>query len=304
MHRFASRAFRALPFVAGLGLLFAAPATAHETQTVDLEFAAMAGDRPVSCGQPITGLGTTDQTAQLRDLRFFVSDVALVRPNGSAVPVKLRSNSSSRVTRDGGAVTLIDLENGSGSCAEEGTRATNAFVRGTAPHDKYVGVRWTVGVPSALNHTDAPAAPAPLNLAAMAWSWQVGRKFVKIEVTDPAGAAGTWSDNTFFVHIGSTGCTGNPATGQTARCTAPNRASVRLKRFDPSRQRVAVDLEALLAGNDVTVNRSDAPGCMSEATDPECGWVFRHLGIGWKADGTGNGLSPANQQSVFRAISR
>ena len=110
-------------------------------------------------------------------------------------------------------MTLIDLENGTGACAEEGTGATNASVRGTAPHRRYVGVRFTVGVPSALNHTDAPGAPAPLNFAAMAWSWQFGRKFMKIEVTDPAGAAGTWSENTFFVHLGSTGCIGQPRDG-------------------------------------------------------------------------------------------
>lgn len=274
----------------GMALLAAAPAAAKD-QKVDITFAAMAGDEPVACGTPIEGLGSTAQAAQLQDLRFFVSEVKLITRGGSFVPVKLAKNSAFRVTRDGIGVTLIDLENGTGSCAVDGTPATNAVVRGTVPEGKYVGVRWTVGVPFELNHTDAPAMPAPLNSAAMAWSWQGGRKFTKIEFADPGGATGTWPAKTFFVHLGSAGCTGNPATGQTVSCAASNRAAVRLKRFNPAKQLVAVDVKALLAGNDITVNGGNAPGCMSGPTDPECAGVFAAFGLKGK-------------QTVFKAISR
>ncbi len=244
------------------------------------------------------------QPAQLADLRLYVSDVKLVRANGRAVAVKLAANSAYRVSRGAARVTLIDLEDGSGSCME-GTKGMNASVRGTVPRGRYVGVRWTVGVPFALNHTDVPAAPAPLNSAAMAWSWQSGRKFAKIELADPGGETGTWASKMFMVHLGSTGCTGNPASGETVKCSAANRSAISLRRFDPKRQRVAVDLNALVAGNDITVNRADAPGCMSEPTDPECGGVFKALGIGWRADGSGSGASPSgSRQTVFRAIAR
>ncbi|WP_354701674.1 hypothetical protein DSM112329_02000 [Paraconexibacter sp. AEG42_29] len=341
MHRHALPT-RALAAAAGLSLAVVAPAiaVAHSghakkkpaprTQKVDIAFGAVAGTQPVACGTPIAGLGTTNQAAQLRDLRFFVSDVRLVKASGFEVPVKL-TPSAFQVTRRGGAVTLIDLENGTGACAEDGNAALNPSVRGTVPAGRYTGVRWTVGVPFALNHTDVAAAPAPLNSTAMGWSWQVGRKFTKIEVTDPAGggaaaaamhmrqhggmpaapgapaapaAPGAWQAGTFFVHLGSVGCSGNPATGQTVRCTTPNRAHVRLGSFNPARQRVAVDVKALLAGNDITVNRANAPGCMSGPKDPECGGVFRSLGVSWKADGTGTGASPAARQTVFRAIGR
>jgi uncharacterized repeat protein (TIGR04052 family) len=295
----------ALGVALGAITCLAAPAGAHETQKVDIRFAAFAGDQPVGCGLAIEGLGTTQQAAQLADLRFFVSDVKLVRSDGRAVAVKLAKNSQFRVTVGKSAVTLIDLENGTGSCAQEGTKATNDVVRGTVPHAKYVGVRWTVGVPFDVNHTDAPASPAPLNSAAMAWSWQGGRKYTKIEVTDPGGATGSWVAKTFFVHLGSAGCTGNPATGQTVSCRNANRPAVRLKRFDPAKQRIAVDLKTMLAGSDITRNGAGAPGCMSGATDPECGGVFGAFGIDWKADGSGTGASPtATQQSVFRAIAK
>lgn len=321
MHRFPLPA-RAFAAATGLSLAIAAPTLAHgdhgktmttppattksakakaKTQKVDIAFAAVAGDQPVRCNAPITGLGTTSQTAQLRDLRFYVSGVRLVKASGFEVPVTL-TPSAFQVTRPGGAVALIDLEDGKGACAEDGTPAVNASVRGTVPAGRYTGVRWTVGVPFALNHTDLAAAPAPLNSTALGWSWQVGRKFTKIEVSDPAG--GAWQTGTFFVHVGSVGCTGNPATGRAARCTTPNRANIRLRSFDPARQRIAVDVRSLLAGNDITVNRANSPGCMSGPTDPECMGVFRSLGIAWRADGKGSGRSPVSKQTVFRTLGR
>lgn len=325
MHRLAPTAVRALTAAAGLALLTAgsAGAATKRTQSVDIAFAALAGNSPVSCTTPLEGLGTTGQAAQLTDLRFFVSDVKLLTRSGRAVPVTLTPNAF-RVNRTAGAVTLIDLENGKGGCSAEGTAATNDRIRGTVPKGTYTGVRWTIGVPFGLNHTDVPAAPAPLNLAAMGWSWQVGRKFTKIEISDTAVTTGgggmhmgrqhggmgtsptmgTWSTPTFYVHLGSTGCSGNPATGQTVRCTTPNRANMRLTSFNPRTQKIAIDLKALFAGNDVTRNTSGAPGCMSEATDPECAGIFRSLGIGWRADGAGNGLSPTTRQTAFRAIAR
>ncbi len=194
------------------------------------------------------------------DLRFFVSDVKLIRRGGKA-----------RAAQAGEELGLPRHPRGRRRDADRpgerhrrvrrsGTPGTNAVVRGTVPAGTYVGVRWTVGVPFALNHTDAPAMPAPLNSAAMAWSWQGGRKFTSIEFTDPGGATGSWTAKTFFVHLGSAGCTGNPATGQTVSCKASNRAAVRLKRFDPARQQVAVDVKALLAGNDITVNKARRAG--------------------------------------------
>lgn len=276
------------------------------SQRVAIEFAAVAGATPVACDRPIGGLGTTARDARLTDLRFFVSDVRLLRRDGRAVAVRLAADNAFRVTRGKAAVTLIDLENGRGGCAD-GTRATNAFVRGTVPRGRYVGARWSVGVPFALNHGDATTAPAPLDSAAMAWSWQVGRKFTKIEVSDPGGGA-PWAASTFFVHLGSTGCSGNPATGETVRCASSNRPDVTLRRFDPSRQRVAVDLKALLAGVDVTVNGGGAGGCMAGPTDPECAPIFRAFGLtpprggGMEMGGMGASAAAAPRQTVFRAI--
>jgi uncharacterized repeat protein (TIGR04052 family) len=305
MHHLASRGLLA---AAALSLLAAAPAGAatptKKTQKVDIAFAAVAGRTPVACGTAIAGLGTSGTSAQLKDLRFYVTDVRLTRARGAAVPVTLAKNGAFSVRGKEGAVTLIDLEDGTGACAEDGTKATNAHVRGTVPAGRYTGVRWTVGVPAALNHTDLVAAPAPLNLAAMGWSWQVGRKFLKVETADPS----------FMVHVGSTGCTGNPAKGA-VRCTSGNRAEVRLARFDAARQQVAVDVRALLAGTELagggmSMRAMDMGGgmdmdaaCMSGPGETTCGPVFGALGLAW-SDTAGGGKASSAKQTVFRAIAR
>lgn len=271
-------------------------ASAHDhahmhMKRVTIRFAALSGTAPVSCAAPVTGLGTKSTTAALQDLRFYISNVRLTRANGTSVPLRLAGGTAYNLTAGGNRVTLIDLENGKGSCTE-GDARTNAAITGWVPTGRYAGVRMYMGVPFALNHSDVALAKAPLDLTAMDWGWQSGRKFAKIELVDPAGAAGTWSAKAFFVHLGSTGCSGNPASGATVSCTASNRVQIRLRSFDPATQKVAIDLRTLMAGDDITVNGGGAPGCMSGPTDPECPAVFSALGLSGTA------------QTAFRAIAR
>lgn len=273
-------------------------------KAVTLEFAAYAGATPVKCGTAVGGLGSGTVEAQIKDFRFYVSGVQMLKADGSKVPLTLGANDDWNLTAGSNAVTLIDLEDGTGSCA--GTAATNAFVKGTVPAGDYVGVELTMGVPFALNHSDYATAPRPMDIQGMAWSWQSGRKFAKIEVTDPTGAGGTWTANTFNVHLGSTGCTGNPASGETVSCKAPNRMAFHFHAFDAATQKIAVDLRALLAGNDITRNAAGALGCMSGGTDPECQKVFEALAIDWQADGRGTGLpiDEGHDQTLFKVVAK
>ena len=285
-------------------------------QAVEIQFAAMAGNTAIGCGSTVTGLGSTAATGNVKDFRFYISQVKMVRADGVEVPLTLPANDNWNLTAGADSVTLVDLENATGDCpTATGTTATNAVVKGTVPAGTYTGVKMTMGVPFALNHTDwanPTTTKAPLDIQALAWNWQGGRKFAKIEVTDPlasaaAGTAGKWASPTFNFHLGSTGCIGNPATGtQVSSCTAPNRMDIKLASFNPATQKVAVDIQPLLDGTNVTVNQAAATGCMSGGTDPECLNVFKALAIDWKADGTGTGL-PVNggaAQTLFRAIAK
>jgi hypothetical protein len=62
--------------------------TTDSAGSVTLQF-AVAGTTPVSCGSTITGLGSTSKSAQIQDLRFYVSDVQLIKADGSTVPLTL-----------------------------------------------------------------------------------------------------------------------------------------------------------------------------------------------------------------------
>jgi len=268
-------------------------------RSVNIEFVATSGGAPVRCGTEVPGLGSGAVAAQIKDFRFYVANVQLLKADGSKQPLTLGTNDDWNLTKDGQTLSLVDLEDGSGACSG-GTTATNARISGTVPAGSYVGIEMTMGVPASLNHTDTVAAPRPLDVAAMAWSWQAGRKFAKIEVTDPAGATGTWTAKTFNVHLGSTGCTGNPAAGEIVSCSAPNRMVFALASFNPDSQRIAVDLKELLAGNDITRNGGGATGCMSGSTDPECPKVFDAMALQ-----LGAGLPVVNgQQRLFKAVAR
>ena len=298
------KTFGAIAAALALGLAIMAglsvSANAHEghehhsnkAKKVAIGFKALNGNKAVSCNKPITGLGKTSRTAQLTDLRFYVSGVQLLRKGGGAVNVKLQKGTKWSYTKGNAGVTLIDLENGTGACAADGTKATNAFVRGTVPEGKYVGVRYSVSVPYPLNHTSVTTEPAPLNSMAMAWNWQFGRKFVKIELTQDDSP--DWAAEIFYLHVGSTDCTGDPGAGEKAKCALPNRDKITLKKFNPASQRIAIDLKSLFSGVDIASNVG-TPGCMSETTDPECPSVFKSLGLKL-------GTKQTTNQTAFRVV--
>src|SRR5207249_2595803 len=78
-------------------------------------------------------------------------------------------------------VALLDFESGSGGCAN-GNPDMNMAIAGTVPAGHaWRGLRFAVGVPFDKNHSDLTEMPSPLDLTALAWSWNAGRKFTRIE---------------------------------------------------------------------------------------------------------------------------
>jgi len=257
------------------------------TKHLDIEFAGKLGGKPFACGSTYTNVGAGNTTVTPRDLRFFVSDVALVKADGTAVPLSLDQDGVWQYK----SVALVDLEDGSGGC-RNGNAATHKVVSGTIPAEEYVGLRFTMGVPFELDHGDTLAAPSPLNMTAMFWSWQSGYKFLRAEVSVAGIAAisqqkvespkdAKTRSSGFPVHIGSTGCvsaseTSPPASG----CKRPNLVEVTLPRFSASGDVVIFDFDRLLAGSDVTKNTPNTPpGCMSFESDPDCMPMMKALGL-------------------------
>lgn len=230
--------------------------------SVTLRFAARFGENDFACGQSYEGLGTSGTTLTPEDLRLYVHDVRLVRADGTEEPLAL--------TQDGAwqyeDLALLDFEDKSGPCSN-GTTATRHEITGEAPEGPYTGVRFTLGVPFELNHNDVTAAPSPLNLSGMFWSWNGGYKFLRLDTQED-----------FRIHLGSTGCQGE--VGDISACDHPNRAEYALEGFDPTTGTIVFDFASLLAGSDLSQNApGTAPGCMSDPSDTDCEPIFSRLGM-------------------------
>ncbi|MFA5172777.1 MAG: MbnP family copper-binding protein, partial [Sulfuriferula sp.] len=196
----------------------------------------------------------------LKDLRFYVSGVALIDAAGNYAPVVMTENAS-----QGGNVALLDFEDGTNTCVG-GTAGTYTAVTGKVAPGSYVGIAFTVGVPGKLNHSNIAdvATPLPLQNSALNWSWQSGRKFTKIEFT--ANPVAPTAGVTTMVHLGATGCKANPLNGEVINgCGSPNRMQLSFASFNPTTQKIALDLGALFNGVDLTTSKtwmSAKPGGM------------------------------------------
>lgn len=252
------------------------------SQPVEIKFAGAINGQPFACGQNYANVGTTRSTITPSDFRFYVSEVNLVRKDGSTVPVQLNQDGVWQHQN----VALIDFENGSGPC-RNGTAATNTSVRGTVPVGDYVGVALTVGVPFALNHQDPTIAPSPMNLTAMFWNWQGGYKFIKFDTSStgispnkPAAANVVGPVTGYSVHLGSTVCASPARTQAPQACQNPNRVAVRFDQFDAKSNVVVADMGAVLAQANVDVNApGSAAGCMSAPDDADCPPIMNALGL-------------------------
>ena len=267
--------------------LAATPAFAD--QPIEIRFAGELGGQPFSCAETYDGLGATGAPVQVLDYRLFVSEPALLRADGTAVPIALEQDGAWQVEN----MALLDFEDATGSCTN-GTAAENATVRGTVPEGDYVGLSFVVGVPFDWNHGDPTVAPSPLNLTAMFWNWRGGYKFIKFETSPvmPDGtnmAAAAHSENGgahggasgWFLHLGSTMCESASRTeAPAAPCLNPNTMQVTLDGFDPAAHTVVIDPAPVIAGADLTSNAPDtSPGCMSFTNDPDCDTVLPRLGL-------------------------
>jgi uncharacterized repeat protein (TIGR04052 family) len=234
-----------------------------------------AGDEPISCAQGASGLGLAENDVRFNDLRFYISNVALINDAGGSTSVTLLQDG----LWQSGATALLDFEDGSGGCADSGNGEMNRVITGTAPAGDYTAIQFDLGIPAPTNHQDVTVAPSPLNLPAMWWNWQGGYRFVRIDMV-VEGQTETPTGGAWFIHLGSTGCaSANESTPPTTACTRPNLATIRLQGFDPAQSTIVADMATLLAQIDLTQSTPMPPGCMSGADDPDCVALLPAFGL-------------------------
>ncbi|MCX6612186.1 MAG: metallo-mystery pair system four-Cys motif protein [Acidobacteria bacterium] len=251
-----------------LPLLVVSSAWADDAVTI--RFRAVVGNEDYACGKSYTGIGTSKSTITPRDFRFYVHNVRLIDSTGKEVPVQLKQDEKWQIDN----LALLDFENATGGCGN-GTPDTNHQIVGTVPASgNFKGIRFTVGVPFEKNHTDLTTAPSPLNLTALAWVWNAGRKFARLDFSSTGAPRG------YAIHLGSTGCTPDDTkTTIPTKCGAPNRPEVEILGFNPLKDFVVADMAALLKDSNVDAAGKMMSGCMSGPETPACKPLFANLGL-------------------------
>lgn len=265
-------------------IILAAALSLSAQQPVSIRFKAVVGNTDLLCGKSYADIGTTKSTITPRDFRFYVHNLRLLDSQGQEVPVELKQDDKWQLD----SVALLDFENATGSCAN-GTPDTNDVVLGTVPEGRrYTGLRFTLGVPFEKNHTDLAKMPSPLNLTALAWVWNAGRKFARLDLSSTGVPRG------YAIHLGSTGCSPNETkTTIPTACSSPNRVEVSISEFDPAKDVILADLASLLHDSNVDEAGKMMSGCMSGPNTPACAPLFSNLGLPFPNQ-------PTKPQTFFR----
>ena len=266
------------------GNAFAKTATkANAAKQITISFALKAGDRDISCHDSHILLGADNSPTSIRDARLYISNVRLIDKTGKEYPLNLTQNEWQYMN-----VALLDFEDATGKC--DGNPQTNTSITGTSAVKNIQSIAFDIGVPVSgkdktgkrvsLNHSNTETSPSPLNIAAMAWNWQGGRKFTKFELAPDEGVKRKNDTiKIWTIHLGSTDCAGNPASDEDLKCSSPNRVEVKLDAFNPQKDKVVFDFKTLYVKAHITKDDYGAAGCMSFAGDPECEPIFAQLGL-------------------------
>lgn len=253
-------------------------------ETVEIAFTADFDGVPFACGTTYEGVGLGETTIDPLDLRLYLFDVAVVDDAGEPLGLELEENDNQH---DG--VVLLDFEDGTEAC-ETGSTSTYTAIRGALEGaGRPAGLRFTVGVPEALNHLDYATQPAPLDQPGMFWSWAGGYRYVRLDVASAASPL-------FALHLGATDCTGSPGAGFS--CAAGHTAQVALDGWTPDAE-VRMDLASVYAGVDIDAPLTEGDsisGCMSFPGDPDCVSMFAALGLPFL-----DGAAPAGQ-TLFSVV--
>jgi uncharacterized repeat protein (TIGR04052 family) len=253
-------------------------------QTLTIPFQAVAGTTAIDCAANLTLLGTQADSGTISDFAFYVHDIKFTTTDNKTITTTLVDNNFQDPQY---GVALLDFQNKADSCAGL-DKPTNKQVslKATVDPSKINGISFVVGVPETANHHSASTSRSPYNRSGLAWSWQSGHKFMRLDVkpSQQVTKANGTKTATFNFHLGSTGCSGDPVTGQVVTCTAPNRPAISLSEgftvnTANKTSTVVLNYASLVENVNINLETGGAVGCMSGATDPECPGFFEQLNL-------------------------
>jgi len=131
-------------------------------------------------------------------------------------------------------------------------------------------IKFTLGIPFEFNHLNPLTQDSPLNDSSMFWVWQVGHKFLRLEM---ASTSHDW-----LFHLGSTGCKA-PSVMRAPKepCLNPNTVifELPLNQGAEVKNRITFDLAKLFHDLKLTNENS----CQSNRDDSTCLQLFNNLGL-------------------------
>lgn len=225
------------------------------------------------------GVHEPGRSAAVRTVQFYVHDLELRHADGEWRSLTLTEGGDARRAR----VALIEL-------AKAGDRAMISAQAADGGRASYSGIRFTLGVPFELNHANPLTASAPLDRSDMFWSWQLGYKFLRVDLAD---AEREWS-----FHLGSTGCvSASSVRPPSAPCAQPNRVRVELEGFDPMRGSIRVQVNELMHAMR-SVNHESCTG--GYPTIPACAAPYALTGLDSASGACPDGVCRSQRLFVAR----
>ncbi|MCP3675137.1 MAG: metallo-mystery pair system four-Cys motif protein [Gammaproteobacteria bacterium] len=200
-------------------------------------------------------------------LQFYISDVSVKKQDGN-----WHSWLMSKTPYQTNNVGLLGEVCDASNKAENGSGNANWHLNFQSDVDlsQVSDIRFTLGIPFKFNHLNPLAQDSPLNDSSMFWVWQVGHKFLRLEIASK-------SENWLF-HLGSTGCKAiSVMRPPKESCLNPNRVTIELpiNQRSTTKNRITFDLAKLLKG----LQLKSENNCQSDPDNPACQQLFNNLGL-------------------------
>jgi len=210
---------------------------------------------PVVNGQPIMcedGFLVNEQKWRLKSFQFYISKIKL---NGEMQNINYDGNLKEVNNR----LALVG-----GACRGE---LNWQIELNSEPELKSV-LEFELAVPFELNHKNPLTAQFPLNQPDMFWTWQLGHKFLRLDLVNQTEKGENWS-----FHLGSTGCdSASVMRSPKSPCKNPNRVSFSIKDFE-SNKPIYIAFNNLVSGLELSKRNS----CMGDLNQSACSALYQNL---------------------------
>lgn len=218
-----------------------------------LELVPVWQGKPIACGDNLAMAPAAQSQWRLAQLQLYLSEFKLDNQ-----PLTLQPKAHQQAD-----IALLGSD-----CGSEGhwtLSFTDAIEKGL--------LSFTLGVPFSLNHNNPLKAESPLNQSDMFWTWQLGYKFLRLDLGHTPSGLNPQTGWSF--HLGSAGCESpSPMRAPSRPCAAENRFSYQLQYSGQAY--LALELSELLPA-EFTAAPGYQESCMSEPGSKACAPLLGRL---------------------------